>query len=383
MQRHQFYDPFLSKLSTLLLIVIMSACGGGSSSPPPTPVRPQKVSDYQVSAQFASVARIKLERLKLPSTLTAAQVTMDPEVGSDVAIEDGEIRFIVPGDNGEPRKGNLKIALADHDLIIPIGELDTSRPNSIDPYYESCKDDCGDSKPIDPDKIPPLQIKGIGANNVLQNEKWTFSVPNVTDLSLKNSGLRISFKDPEGSFKSLDFSSYLVHDPDTKGLAVPANKVNEILQKLPIGDVGIEFQGVNADDSFNQVWSYRAYKPGIVLKGQVLSPDGIPITSLKGRKMAILPIGQGSQTVRQVTTIDDQGRFVFENLLPDQYWVELLDTKSPDWWKTSVSIYPGSTLVELPFKYVPLEPPQAANSGSFEQTPSVQPLHAKPNSNSQ
>lgn len=311
--------------------------GGAASPPSPDKAAEQDagvVPHHQQRVNFASIVRLPLEELDLPQGLQADQlrVLKGGEYIEDLVLIDEEIRFITLDDPGASKELILEVRLDGKPLQIPV-TLATEFPTAIqeDLYITGERHE-----------PTPLHISGLGPRNSLQPRELVIRVDRDVRLDERAS---IGLLQPaENGYIALqDYWKLL---PEGNGFRVSAEDMEAILRKLPAEEFSVNINFNDKPDDFVKEWWLNVYKPVASVSGQLVNRnDGKAETSLNGRRVAIR--GTGGNNTRWLATVDEAGRFRFDDLASGTYFIELLDVRMPGMTATPLIVKPEPSAYDL------------------------------------
>lgn len=252
----------------------------------------------------------------------------------EAMVLDGTLRFATQGDSGIEVPGSILLTDGLEDKVIEFRVL-PGRPTVGDSHRDYDEDE--DALP---DELP-LEVVGLGPGNVLRPTDLVFRIG--VNAPAKGEFIAQGFlRDTEGTTVGLD--TLWIYDPSSVAYTVPAAAMAGLISSLSPGDVEIFVSFFSADFSSAGNYAFLTLNPAATIKGRVVDNNGQPLLNLSDRKILV----RGSLTnIRRVVTIDENGSFEVPDVVPETYYLELLDLQNPLSVSTTLSVYPSSKVVEV------------------------------------
>lgn len=287
------------------------------------------------SVKPAEVVVLSLSEIGAPenvdTVIAAGAVT-------DVLLKDGTLRFSTPGDSGEPQQALFTLSGPNGTAVLS-QPIVTERPR--EPLLHVEPSDDGSI----PENPPKLLVGGLGPNNSIVGNTLTFKLEGAhsSDLQDDSEGLVIG---PNNAAISL--KNYWTYDPASTTFAIAGTKLQQLMATLPTGALTVYMNFVSKDAEFASNYAFLAIREGARVAGKLVAPGGTPVTTLAGKK--ILLRGYNNR-LRLVASIDGNGQFSFDNVIPDTYQLTLNDLENPNVVSASAIILAGTTTANVSITY--------------------------------
>ena len=259
---------------------------------------------------------------------------------TDVLLKDGSLRFSTPGDTGAPQQAEFTLSGPNGSTVLSL-PIVTERPQEPLLHVEPRDDG---SVPENP---PNLMVGGLGPNNSILGNTLTFKLEGAasTELGDDSDGLAIDANNTAVSLKS-----YWTYDPASTTFTISGTKLQQLMAALPAGALTVSLNFVSKDGEFASSHELMAIHRGAKMAGKLVAPDGVPMTTLAGKK--ILLRGYNNH-LRLVAPVDANGQFAFDNLIPDTYQLTLSDLENPNLVSASAIILAGTSTANVSITYTP------------------------------
>lgn len=347
------------------LICLLSACSPSSNQSAKAPTLVQAPAGTRIADGALSAANIALEPVKpaeivvlalqelgLPGT--ADQVVVRGAL-RNVLLKDGTLRFATPGDTGSDQ--HASIALQHGSAVTTLQVLIRSQRPSRPLAHAERNEDGGVTRPQ-----VQLAVGGLGPNNTIGQQPLTFKLVGAAPLDLAKDSVALAIG--VGNVQ-VPIHKFWQFKPADNSFVVPAAVMPQLLAALPNGALELMLNFVSKDGEFAESYDMLAVKQGATLRGTLQTTQGLPVTSLAGRRMLL----QGyDKRLRADAVVDANGGFTFEGVIPDTYQLTLDDLEAPNVVSASAAIFAGTTAANITLTYAA---PVAAAAGASVVSSSV------------
>ena len=265
----------------------------------------------------------------------ADSVAVSGAIG-EALIRQGTLRFSTPGDTGADQYASLVIhaGAAVKVIRVRIRSLLSSR------IVEMREGADGAATPA-----ASLVLSGVGASNRLTGDPLRFTLSGFPAIKLaKNCGAMILL--PNGT--AIGLEEYWRFDQQSQSFSISGDALATLLQKLPPGPLGVVAAFLSDDSEVGVNFDFTVIKATAKLTGSFVLPDGSGAGVLGGKKVLLEGV---YGKMRMDTTITANGKFAFEGVIPDTYYITLSDLEHPDEVHELATVLPESTEVNVTVVY--------------------------------
>ncbi|PUA20125.1 hypothetical protein C7W93_10145 [Glaciimonas sp. PCH181] len=187
---------------------------------------------------------------------------------------------------------------------------------------------------------------------------WT---PDVTEISITlHNAPVLSMRKEDTNIQILNdrvfnqfFFEYFDYDPKRNRLTTKPEKFKEFYDRLPGDPLTLTLNGDDAKGQFAGHFNFIFQKASAHVTGRLLDEAGYTLTNLSDRQVSISGL---ESDIRQLSTVDVNGEFIFPLLPADEYTLSLVDFNHPTQQKPDYSLIIGEDSGDI---HVDLVLPQA------------------------
>ncbi|MDN4061083.1 hypothetical protein QPK31_22960 [Massilia sp. YIM B02769] len=325
----------------MLAAFLLGGCYGNTSMPeeaaiaslPVVGVQPGAVGPTELpSVSPAHIVKLDLSELGFPDGVDS--INFQGPI-ADYLIKSGKLIFATPVDSGVNEKIAIEIKKGDKQKAL-VMYIDSRR------LREPVLNEWGDAEGNKTSSQPKLITSGFGPDNSLNGAPLTFRIEGVPAYEFGKESDGLIYGDSVGRVAAL--KKYWTYDHATNSFTISQAKMNDLMAILPSGLLTIEINLVASDADFAANFDLAVVSKGAILHGNVINGDGTRALDLVGRK--ILLSGKDFATDK-VAMIDSSAAFVFENIVPGSYEIELQDLSNPKQISMQFEIGKGATRADV------------------------------------
>lgn len=293
-----------------------------------------EASEQLSQLQPAEIYMFPLAELNIPD---AADSVVASGAVSTALLKDGTLRFATPGDTGRDQDAQF-VVKADGATIILHARILSARPTEISLFNDG---------PAYTDRADPpmLTISGFGPDNRVTGSVLKFKLTGVAGVKLQQSS-DVTAQAADNTCISL--KQYWNYDAADSSFSIAGDALRRLMSILPVGTLDFMANFVSDDAESVVTYEFRAMNARTTLKGQFVTPHGAKATGLAGKSVRMHGV---NEHLRKLASVDADGAFEFDGVIPDIYFVTLGDLEHPDVASGSTYIYPDSTQVTMTFVY--------------------------------
>lgn len=192
-----------------------------------------------------------------------------------------------------------------------------------------------------------LTASGISTGNIIGDMPLVFSMAKAPKF---NKTVSDSFlQDKDGYTYSL--SQFWIYSSESNDFTIPQAQLQNLLDSIPKGEYTLVINLVSDDFNFAEVFELKVINPQAIITGQIIDDVGMPLTNLQNTYIALTGSKSG---IRQVSTVDLDGSFIFQNLIPDTYNISVIDLLQPYYYSIDVPIFSSTTFSNATIFYQPI-----------------------------
>jgi hypothetical protein len=282
----------------------------------------------------AEVYVFSLSDLGIPADATGVSVTGGV---TDALIKERSLRFSTAGDNGAQQAALFKVTAGATPLDLH-ANIRSLRPQEVITHIEAAED--GSTLPV-----PTLLISGFGVNNAFIGNTLKFKPATATSLDLKD--------DSEGLIMAADnvkisLKKYWIFDAADNSFSISGKALQQLSNALPPGSLNVTINLVSKDGEFAANYEFLAIKHSATLTGKFVNSQGQNVATLTGKKVLLKGF---NSNLRKVASVDSNGTFKFDGVIPDSYLLTLNDLDNPNVVSSSTAVFATSTQVNVTIGY--------------------------------